>query len=67
MRFPKWYNVRLSPEMYEAVVRLARENQQTIAAYTRQVLLAELKRVGVRVRPLRTKQTSNKQTAQAAA
>jgi hypothetical protein len=67
MRFPKYFNVRLSPEMFQAVEYEARNRQQTLAAYCREALLADLKRSGVRVRPL-TKQTSNnKQTAEAAA
>jgi hypothetical protein len=67
MRFPKYFNVRLSPEMFQAVEHEARTRQQTLAAYCREALLADLKRSGVSVRPLRNnKQTTNKQTAEAA-
>ena len=55
MRFDKWFNVRLSADMMAAVDREARARQQTIAAYTRMALVDQLKRDGVRLRPLSPK------------
>jgi hypothetical protein len=59
-RFSKFFNLRLSHEMFRAVERQACTRQQTVAQYCRDALLSELKRSGVRVRPL-TKHTANKQ------
>ena len=64
MRFPTSVALRLSPEMYEAIVKLAVENEQAIGSYCRAALLAHLRRERVK---LRSKQQPNKQQAEGAA
>jgi hypothetical protein len=53
IKFPCYFTIRLSPELYAAIDREARANQQTHAAYLRAVLLAHFKAHDVRVRPIR--------------
>ena len=66
MRYEKDFNIRMSAAMFAAGDRDARARQQTISQYCRDALCNELKRDGIRVRPLRSnKQIANKAEAAA--